>query len=353
MNKLVRTIQGDENFIKLIQEKAVRFILCAGYTETAAIPGITVAGLPGFIEYTPALDMEVLYYGYPKSMPDIAKMPEGPPSPVLIAMAVRNLTELPASFIDTGLSIKPKCPHITLDSRPAGSVLSGADVAAGQLYEEGKRYAQEIRDTSDCFILSECVPGGTTTAYAVTRGLGYACDAMFSSSNFDPATYSLKRGVVDEALKNNSVDANDVFDVIAKLGDTMQPFVAGMAVELAKTRPVILGGGTQMAAVGAILAKVPDAVNYANLALITTKWIVDDGQSDIAALLAMVNPELNAFYADFDFSGTGFKNLALYDEGYVKEGIGAGSVIAHAYLKGVDKTAIRKGVETIYGAFGA
>jgi len=347
----IKKIQGDESFLDRVKGLSARFILSAGYTKTAEIEGITVAGLPGFIDYTPALDMEVLYYGYPKSMPDIAKMPEGPPSPVLLAMAVRNLTQLPLLFIDTGLSIKPKCPNVVIDSKPSESILAGAGIDAKRLYDEGRRYAREIKNTSDFFILSECVPAGTTTAYAVTKALGFECDDTFSSSSFDKKTYSLKEKVVAKALKDNKYDRDDLFDVLSKFGDTMQPFVAGMAAELSKKKPVVLGGGTQMAALCAILKRVGDGVNFKNIALMTTKWIAKDEHSDIAGLLSGIDPKINAFYADFDFAASGFKNLNLYDEGYVKEGIGAGSVISYAYLKGVKKEAIVKGVEDIYRTF--
>jgi uncharacterized protein (TIGR00303 family) len=293
--------------------------------------------------------MEVLYYGYPKSMPKLATMPDGPPSPVIIASAVKQLVNLPVSFIDTGLSIKPKAPHTVIDSKPAESILDGANIDAQFLFNEGVRYASEISKHSELFILSECVPGGTTTAYAVTKALGYECDACFSSSNFEKDTYSLKEKIVNDALSNYH-KSSALFDVISHLGDTMQAFVAGMASELAKDSLVVLGGETQMVAVMAILDKLDFKVNFKNITLLTTRWIVEDEKSNIKLLLNTINPTFNALYSDFSFEKSIHKNLRLYEAGYVKEGIGAGSVIGYAYLQGITESMIVKCVDNLYSA---
>jgi uncharacterized protein (TIGR00303 family) len=342
-------IQGDIAFLEPLVGKSANFVLSGGYTKTAEIEGITVAGLPGFIAYTPALDMEVLELGFPKSMPDIAKAPDGPPSPVLIAMAAKSLAPFGLSFVDTGLTIKPQCTVKTLGFACANSILEGAGVEAKALFDEGVKFAGEIAEKADYFILSECVPAGTTTAYALTKALGYECDGAFASSGTDSGIKTLKQGVVAQAINREPFDTNDIFGVISRFGDTMQPFTAGLAVTLAKSKPVILGGGTQMAAVCALIKAL--GFSFDNIAIATTKWIATDTTSDIAGLLASIDPAINAFYPDFDFADSEFKNLRLYEEGFVKEGIGAGAVSVHAYLQGVDKKSLREGVEDIYRAF--
>lgn len=347
----IECIQGDKSFLEQLRGKNANFVLSAGYTKTALIDGITVAGLAGFIEYTPALDMEVLMLGRPMSMPDIAKAPDGPPSPVLIAMAVSKLSPFALTFVDTGLSVKPQCQITTLDSKPAESVLDGADVDAKGLFEAGIKYASQIANSAEYFILSECVPAGTTTAYAVTKALGYDCDGAFSSSGSDIGIKSLKYEVVTKALGREAFESSDIFGVISRFGDTMQPFVAGLAIELSKTKPVVLGGGTQMAAVCAIIKAVGEKEAFKNIALITTEWVAKDAHSDIARLLHSIEPSINAFYPSFNFADSEFKNLRLYEQGFVKEGVGAGAVTAYAYLHGVDGNAIRLGVEDIYRAF--
>ncbi len=342
-------IQGDIAFLEPLVGKSANFVLSGGYTKTAEIEGITVAGLPGFIAYTPALDMEVLELGYPLSMPDIAKAPDGPPSPVLIAMAAKKLAPFGLIFVDTGLTIKPQCMVKTLGFECANSILEGAGVEAKALFDEGVKFADEIAEKADYFILSECVPAGTTTAYALTKALGYECDGAFASSGTDSGIKTLKQEVVAQAISREPFDASDIFGVVSRFGDTMQPFTAGLAVTLAKSKPVILGGGTQMAAVCALIKAL--GLSFDNIALATTKWIATDATSDIAGLLASIDPAINAFYPDFDFADSEFKNLRLYEEGFVKEGIGAGAVSVHAYLQGVDKKSLREGVEDIYRAF--
>jgi len=352
---MIKKVQGNDNFLEKIGSLQAKFLLVGSYTKTAEIEGITVAGLPGFIEYTPALDMEVLYYGFPKSMPDIAKMPDGPPSPVLIASAVRQLCSLPLHFVDAGLTISPKAPVTKIDASYSDSIIDGAKIDAKNLFLEGKRYAQEILKESELFILGEVVPSGTTTAYAVTKALDYDCDGWFASSSAAKNISTLKRQVVDEALsKHISTDRKDIFEVLSNVGDTMQPFVAGMATVLSQKSHVVLGGGTQMAAVLAILKALSqegENVNFENIALITTKWIVEDSQSDISALLHAIDPGFNAFYSDFDFSDSSVKNLRLYDEGYVKEGVAAGANIVYAYLNGVTQKQITAKVEQLYASF--
>lgn len=347
----IKSIHGDLGFLEALRGKKAMFVLSGGYTKTAQIEGITVAGLPGFIEYTPALDMEVLELGYPKSMPDIAKAPDGPPSPVVIGMAAKALAPFELFFVDTGLTIKPQCSVRTLGFKAANSILEGADVEAKALFDEGVKTAGEIADAADYFILSECVPAGTTTAYAVVKALGYECDGAFASSGANTSIKTLKEEVVAKALAREGFDKTDVFGVLSRFGDTMQPFTAGLAIELAKTKPVLLGGGTQMAAVCAIIKALGYEKSFENIALVTTEWIATDKNSDIAGLLTAIDTSIKAFHPSFNFADSEFKNLRLYEEGYVKEGIGAGALTAHAYLHGASKDDMLKGVESIYKAF--
>jgi len=352
--KRIKTLQGSRDFLEHLQNRQTEFILVGSYTKTAEIDGITVAGLPGFIHYTSALDMELLYYGYPKSMPDIAKMPDGPPSPVLITSAVRHLCPLPVHFIDVGLKVETKAPITKINSTFSDSITENSKINAKELFNEGKRYAQEIAHTNEVFILGEVVPAGTTTAYAVTKALGYECDGWFASSSVKSSVTSLKRKIVDEAIEKHVSKQATLFDILSSVGDTMQPFVAGVATVLSQTKKVVLGGGTQMAAIMAILKELSEDgenVNFKNIALITTKWIAHDRQSNIATLLCAIDPKLNAFYSDFDFSDSNIKNLCLYDDGYVKEGVSAGASLAYAYLNGITKKEITKKVEDIYSSF--
>lgn len=167
--------------------------------------------------------MEVLHFGYPKSMPDIAKAPDTS-SPVLIAMAAKELAPFALEFVDTGLTVVPKCPHTKVGDGCAESILKGSGVEAKKLYDKGALYGQSIKDKSDYFILSECVPAGTTTAYAVVKAMGYECDGYFASSSAESSVKTLKHSELPP-LSSNSLP-------IAKLYTKQPSFVVNMLTVL-------------------------------------------------------------------------------------------------------------------------
>jgi NaMN:DMB phosphoribosyltransferase len=86
-------------------------------------------------------------------------------------------------------------------------------------------------------------------------------------------------------------------------------------------------------------------VDSSKLALCTTKWVAQDENSDIKALLEMLAFPINAYYADFDFSLSTHPALKLYDEGEAKEGVGAGGALMYGYLNGLSKENITRKVE--------
>lgn len=344
----ISCLQGDQNFLERLRNEPATFFLVGAHTETAEIPGITVAGLPGHIGYTPALDYEMLSYGMPKSMPDIALSPEGPPSPVLITVAVQNRLKMPKFFVDAGVQVQPKTPYIYLDSAPGKSMLQGAEIPFQKLFEKGRELAAQFAHLHGMVYLAECVPGGTTTAYAVTKALEYACDTCFSSSTNSPETRSIKKQTVERALKKHQDHIRDAAQAVFCLGDPMQPVLSGMAYEFAKQRLVVLAGGTQMAAVYAILSSLDEKPDFSHIALMTTRWVVEDQDSDMAGLLQMIDPSLNAFYADFSLETSQFANLRLYEEGLVKEGVGAGAMLCHAFLNGVSGEQIVQDIDGLF-----
>jgi NaMN:DMB phosphoribosyltransferase len=77
----------------------------------------------------------------------------------------------------------------------------------------------------------------------------------------------------------------------------------------------------------------------------TTRWVAQDPNSDIRALLEMVDFPVRASYADFDFSRSQHPALKLYDEGEAKEGVGAGGALVYGSLNGIDPEAITRQVE--------
>ncbi len=130
-------------------------------------------------------------------------------------------------------------------------------------------------------------------------------------------------------------------------------FNAGFILGLNNKIKVLLAGGTQMACVllivNSILKTMGGKFDTSNLALCTTKWVYEDKNSDIKALLEMLDFKINAYYSDFDFSSSEHPALKLYDQGEAKEGVGAGAAIACGYLNGLQKEQIIRQVETFLG----
>jgi NaMN:DMB phosphoribosyltransferase len=130
-------------------------------------------------------------------------------------------------------------------------------------------------------------------------------------------------------------------------------FNAGFILGLNNKKPLILAGGTQMACVLLIVNKILEIMggefDTSRLALCTTKWVYEDKNSDIKALLEMLDFEINSYYADFDFSLSSHPALKLYDEGEAKEGVGAGGCLVYGLLNGLSKQQITNQVESFLG----
>jgi uncharacterized protein (TIGR00303 family) len=346
--KNIRTVSGDADFIECLKSDRIKFFLTSSYTRTAEIEGISVAGAPGLLHLTPTADMEALYYGRAKCLPAVPENPSGPPSPVLIGMSVKEMTGLPLQSINLGLRVSPKSPAITFDVEECGSILEekGADVQLEKIIDEAERFFEIIKDDADVFIISECVPAGTTTAYAVCKALGKDCDKFTVSSSHRPSCNNLKRDVVEKALKLHG-DRLNANDTIRFFGDNMMVFNAVLAGKLSMDKKVVLAGGTQMLAVYAVMQELDIEAEFSNIGIVTTRWVVDDSQSDFEAFAKLINPEINAYCPEF-FMASDIENLALYEKGYVKEGVGAGAMIALAYAKGFSQKDILEKIEKSY-----
>jgi NaMN:DMB phosphoribosyltransferase len=117
----------------------------------------------------------------------------------------------------------------------------------------------------------------------------------------------------------------------------MQPALALMALEASLAGPTVLGGGTQMASVYALMARLVEegeAGDLSNVALATTSWVAADTAADLAGILAGISPPVAAFAAWLDFSNCRAAGLRRYEEGLVKEGVGAGAAAFAALVSG-------------------
>ena len=330
-------------------------MLAISNTDTANITGITQAGILGMIHLTPTLDAEFLNTGEVHSLPNVAETPKGVPTPALITRAIHLLHPFAhIELLDLGLEVQPKGEDFTihhLDISPSQSIAIGANIDAKALFDKGVAFGKSYACQDDYLVLGESVPSGTTTATATALALGYDAKALFSSS-FKDVPNNIREKIINKALENIE-GKSDLFDILGEVSDNMLIFNAGFILGVDGRFPIILAGGTQMACVLLVANSISHymgaEVNSSNLALATTKWVVEDKNSDIKALLEMLDFPINAYYADFDFSLSSHPALKLYDEGEAKEGVGAGGALVYGGLNGLGKEDITKQVEGFLG----
>ena len=332
-----------------------RTLLLLAATDTAAVPGISAAGAsPQARLGTAAADAELLLLGPGgRRCHALPPLPAGV-SPALISHVVLSQLGLleRARVLDLGCAIAAAVPHLRLpgleSAGPArclstGQALAPARVAA--LVQRGSAWGRRW-DPAEPLLLAECVPGGTTTALAVLEGLGVAAAGLVSGSLRQPA-HGLKSALVAQGLAAASFEAAelaavadplafaDPLNVLAALGDPMQAFAAGLVgAAAARGTPVLLAGGSQMAAVLALALALSEPGQRPALAdrlvVATTAWVAEEAGSNLALLLErigarwQVRPRLEV--AALRFHGCSSAALRDYERGYVKEGVGAGGL---------------------------
>jgi uncharacterized protein (TIGR00303 family) len=348
----MKTIIGTNDFIESLRGKSASFLLALSYTKTSDIEGITQAGIPGYIDLTPVLDSEFLAVGEVRSMPNIAKTPKGVPTPALITRAVhllRPFKEL--EFLDLGLRQKPSFRHFKLydfDIAPSGRIDKKAGIKAKKLFKKGLKFAKKYELKSDYLILAESTPAGTTTAEATAKALCYKAEGLFSSS-FKNSPNSIKQKTIKKALKNIK-KSDTIFKKLSRVSDNMLVFYAGFVFGMSKRAKLILAGGTQMASLLLVINSIKKAkklkLKSKNIALCTTKWVAEDKNSDIKALLNQLDFKIDAYYGNFDFSNSTHPALKLYDQGEAKEGVGAGASLVYAEINSLKKDKIIKQIES-------
>ena len=318
-----------KNFVQKIEKNDFLFSFVISYTETSEIPGITIAGADQeSIKYTPAADAEFLHYGFCKSIEKIPMTPDGKPTPAILSKVALESASIPHVIVDAGSKIKPKLPffHLDLDSGKNISQNSALDSSAvTKAVDYGRIIGRTLASLTNCLLIGESIPGGTTTALAVMRKFGI--DAKVSSS-IPKNPVELKNKIVDDA--NKRFDSEDPYVIVSNLGDPMIPTVAGMLSSASEITNVILCGGTQMAAVLAFAKKI--GFNESNTAMGTTCYITNDktanfleSVSNIADIpVLVINPKLE---------NSKFEGIKAFSQGFAKEGVGAGGCMIASILK--------------------
>jgi len=327
--EILGNLEKGQDFVKSVEEKNFLFSLVISYTETSEIPGITVAGSNSdFIKFTSPADSEYLLYGTCKCIDSVPMTPDGKPTPAILTKVALESASIPHVVINAGSKIIPDIPFFETGLNHGKNIQN--EPALDRYYvlravEHGRIIGRTLGAVTDCLVIGESLPAGTTTAMAVLKG--FDIDAKVSSS-IPENPIELKNKVVNDALKRSK--SKDAYDVIANLGDPMIPLVAGMLGTASQTCKVLLAGGTQMAAVLAFAHTT--GFNENNIAIGTTSYIVNDNSAnfldtikEIADIpILIINPKLE---------NSKIHGLKSYSEGFVKEGAGAGGAMISAILK--------------------
>lgn len=334
------------------------FVCVTSYTATCEIPGITVAGANlESLKYTSPADAEFLHYGHCKCIDRVPVTPDGKPTPAIITRAALRLSNIPFFVVDAGSKIKPSIPHISFDI-PSGKNIQFGNALdidkVNQAFEYGIILGKQLGRTSSMVVIGESIPGGTTTALGVLTALGI--DAKNKTSSSMPQNpHDLKNRTVSEGLKNANISfgslRNDPLRAVSFLGDPMMPAVAGMVdgVLSSGDSHVMLAGGTQMAAILAILKSLGRSLERISVG--TTVYVADDNSSNLTNLIKAISSEIGIYKLDPHLALSSHRGLRAFAKGFVKEGVGAGGLSIVAILKSngqIDGRSLLKAVEQEY-----
>jgi uncharacterized protein (TIGR00303 family) len=334
--------------VKSFATKNPVFVCVISYTATSEISGLTAAGANAeLVKYTSPADAEFLYRGRCSCIDAIPATPDGKPTPAVITRTALQLATIPLLVVDAGAKIKPSIPYVSFGVEPGRNILNenALDISSvKRAFEHGELLGKQLAIMSDLTVLGESIPGGTTTALAVLRALGI--DASFKvSSSMAENPHNLKNKIVDSAIKRVIADGIQVvsspFEAISAFGDPMMPSVAGIASGvLSANGKIMLAGGTQMAAIVAILNRLGRVLN--RLYIGTTTYVTKDPSSDLSNLVGMASERVPILSCDLHLGESSKPGLQAFAKGFVKEGVGAGGASIVAITKSRGKITGKK-----------
>ena len=338
-------IANGNNFVETMKSGRFLFSFVISYTETCEVPGITFAGADmNSIKFTPPADAEYLHYGYCKTIDKIPMTPDGKPTPGLLTKTALESSSIPHLTINAGSKVLPQLPFIETGLRFGKNISvcdAMTDSQVSHAIDYGRIVGRSLASLTDCLVIGESIPGGTTTALAVLKGLGF--DAKVSSS-IPNNPVELKNQIVDSALEH--IDSDHPYTIISKVGDPMIPFVAGMLSSASDVSKVMLAGGTQMMAVLAFASKI--GFNEQNTVIGTTSYITNDQSANFTNLVEKI-ADIPAISVNPNLENSKYSGLKAFSEGFAKEGVGAGGTIISSMIKtGNDSTKYLDLVEKEY-----
>ena len=331
------------------------FICTIGTTETSLIPGLSGAGAsPDLTEYTPAADVEILCLGNVKCMDNIPQTVVGKaaaPTPAMLTKASLQIADIPFVIVDAGSKIKPQIECMRMGSKYGRDIRTGKGVLNPlEIYENARDLGAELARRHPMLIIGESIAAGTTTALGVLRALGYDANEKVSGS-MPNNPHDMKTKIVDEGLKNANLDPKkdniDGLQAVGAVGDPILAAVSGLVIGVDEQIPIILAGGTQMAAVCAIIKSIKPNFDFSRINIATTVYVVGDETADLIGLLSQIDEDITLHSVDPHFEESEHDGLKNYLDGFVKEGAGAGGAMFTALVRGVPDEKLRKKIETV------
>lgn len=370
--KIYTAVGAGQQWLERYRGQRPLFTCVLGFTETGLLPQISAAGAtPEQRRYTAIADAEFLYDGpYPAPHYALPPLTAGA-SPALISRAVLTGQEIPLYLFNAGLPQPPIVPHVDLVGVPAQSLQTGQALPrdrVNRLFAQGLHWGAQLaqKNPQSYLILSECVVGGTTTAQAVLTALGYSVSGQMGSSH-PVCNHAQKAALVAAGLRHwpgqhseqhsgqHSGGSASALAAIAAVGDPMQAAAAGMAIAASRQGGVLLAGGSQMLAVFAI-ARALAAENCLawqpeKIVVGTTRWVAEDPSSQTVGLAKAIG-DVPFLASQLNFGLSRYPQLRAYEQGFVKEGVGAGgcAIAAHLY-RGWSMTRLLTAVEGVLAAY--
>ncbi len=338
-------LYGDEKIAKeilgRIWGKRGVFTCTVASTMTSSIPGVSDAGdTPELTLYTGAADAELLVNGKTTCIKGVPINPGGIPTPATLTKAALDLSGMQLFIINGGCYVEPDIPYLYLGGKCGQKITTAHAVEnVRTIYEKGIRLGEQLAKDNGFVIISESCAGGTTTALAVMTAMGVLKENLVSSSS-PKNPKELKSKLVKEALDTAGLSPGDLADdplkAIELFGDPMMPANVGILCGAAKHVPVIVGGGTQLAAVMAAAVKLhPEIVG--NFMQGTTRWLMNDPNSSMKKIMDCISDRIPILYVNVDYTDSPYEGLQAYEWGYIKEGTGCGGSSVGAIISSAGK----------------
>jgi uncharacterized protein (TIGR00303 family) len=338
-------IYGDEKIAKDIMSRIWGgrgvFTCTVANTRTSTIPGVSEAGdTPELTMFTPAADAELLVNGRVTCMKGIPINPGGIPTPATLTKAALELSGMPYYIVNGGCDIIPSVPYFYTGGSCGEKIVTGKSVKnVRESYEKGYTLGEMLAKAYDFVVISESCAGGTTTALAVMMAIGVLKENLVSSSS-PKNPKELKSNLVKKAFEAAGIEigslSDDPLKAIECVGDPMMPANVGILCGAAKTKPVIVGGGTQLSAVIACALKLHPEI-AGNIIHGTTRWMMNDPNSSLVRIMDGISDKVPIVYINVDYSASPYEGLQAYEWGFIKEGVGCGGSSVAAVISSAGK----------------